>query len=78
MTVDPALDPEGLALVHRIHTRKLLTDLERQENHWARLVSQAAALGTLPQAGPVWELAHQAAAATAATRSRLTQHRWNE
>ena len=76
VTAEAVTDPEGVALVSAIHTRKLTADLERQEANWARLVQEAAQLGTKPGAHDAWELVHEAASITAKTKSRLTQHRW--
>jgi hypothetical protein len=66
-------DPEGQELVARIHARKLESDLARQETTHARLVSEAAALGTRPEARFAWELVHEAAGIKARTISRLQQ-----
>jgi len=70
----PTLD--GPELVARILARKLESDLIRQEANHARLVSEAAALGTSPEAQAAWELVHEYAGIKARTQSRLTQHRW--
>ena len=56
--------------------RDLSRDLEAAETNHARLVSQAAALGTQPAARAMWELVHEAAGITAQLKSRhgLTAH----
>jgi hypothetical protein len=76
MTADMVADPEGQELVARIHARKLESDLARQETTHARLVSEAASLGTSPEARFAWELVHEAAGIKARTISRLAQLRW--
>jgi hypothetical protein len=73
MTADMVADPEGVELVARIHARKLESDLARQETTHARLVSEAASLGTSPEARFAWELVHEAAGIKARTQSRIQQ-----
>ena len=57
-------------------TADLSESLAAAEANHARLVSQAAALGTLDAARSAWELVHEAAGITAQLQSRLQQQRW--
>lgn len=55
---------------------ELTADLLRQQANYARLVGEASALGTKPEARAAWELVHEQAGIIAKTRSRLQQQRW--
>ena len=76
--MNPADDPEGIALVDGIHARLLARKLAAAEANHTRLVAEAARHGTGPGARFAWELVHEAAGITATLRSRHQHHKGNQ